>query len=129
MEEKKNPNIAVHIEVDEELKAIIEEYPLAFSTVCDNKPYTIVVAFAKVEDGKLILTDNYMHTAIENLKKNKNVSLAVWDIEWDGWQINGEAEYYSEGKWLEFVKSIPENEGEPCKGAIVIKINKIKELG
>ena len=30
-------------------------------------------------------------------------------------------------KWYEMVKQIPENKGEPCKGAILITINKIKK--
>ncbi len=45
-----------------------------------------------------------------------------------GYELRGTAEYITEGKWYEIVKRIPENESEPCKGAILVTINKIKKL-
>ena len=33
------------------------------------------------------------------------------------------------GKWFDFVKTLPENKGFPTKGAIVVEIDEIKELG
>jgi len=42
--------------------------------------------------------------------------------------LGGTAEYFTEGKWYELIKQIPENKGEPCKGAILATINKIKKL-
>jgi hypothetical protein len=45
----------------------------------------------------------------------------------EGYNIDGRAEYFTEGAWLDFVKSIPENKDEPCKGAIVIEIKNIKK--
>ena len=43
--------------------------------------------------------------------------------------MEGKAEYFEEGHWFDFVKEIPENKDEPCKGAIVVSVNKIKEIG
>lgn len=112
----------------EDIKEIIENNPTAFATINENRPYVIAVAYVKVKDGKLIITDNYMKTTIENIKKNNNISLVVWNKKWEGYQVNGEAEYFNSGKYYDFVKSIKENKEEPCKGAIVIKINNIKKL-
>jgi uncharacterized pyridoxamine 5'-phosphate oxidase family protein len=113
-----------------EIQETLEENPVAFATVTpEGKPYTIGVAFVKVKNEKVVITDNYMKTTIDNLKKNKNVSLVVWDEEWNGYQINGVAEYFLSGDWLEFIKNIPENKDEPCKGAIVIEVKSIKEMG
>lgn len=82
----------------------------------------------KVVDGKIIVTDNYMKTIKENIRKRKDVSLAMWDKEWNGLRIDGEGEYFSGGKWHEFVKSMKENENEPCKGAIVVTPTEIEKL-
>jgi uncharacterized pyridoxamine 5'-phosphate oxidase family protein len=112
-----------------EIKKIIEENPFALATVNpDGTPHAIAVAFAKVKEGKIIITNDYMKTTPKNIKKNPNVSLAAWNKRWEGYQIAGKADYFEEGKWLKFIKSIPELKNEPRKGAIVITVNKIKVL-
>ena len=113
-----------------EIKEMIESNPLALATINNNlTPHLIVVAFAKVTEGKIIITDNYMQTTIENLGHNNKVSLVVWNEEWKGYSIEGTASYSKDGKWKEFILSLEENKDEPCKGAIVIEVNKIIELG
>ena len=112
----------------EDIKEIIEKNPLALATIKEGKPYVIAVAYVKVKDGKIIITNNYMKTTVENIKNNKDISLAVWNKKWEGDQLNGEAEHYDSGKYLEFVKSLEENKNESPKGAIVVKINEIKKL-
>lgn len=107
---------------------MIEENPLALATIKNGKPYVIAVAYVKVKDNKIIITNNYMRTCVENIKNNSEVSLAVWDKNWHGYQINGKAKYFTNGKWLGFIKRIKENRSEPCRGAIVVKINNIKKL-
>ena len=112
----------------EEIKKIIEENPLALATIKEGKPYVIAVAYVKIKNNKIVITDNYMKTTINNIKNNHTVSLAVWNKNWEGYQINGEAKYYDSGEYLEFVKSLEENKDESPKGAIVVKINEIKRL-
>ncbi len=115
--------------IKEEIKKIIEENPVAFATL-DSKgnPYVIAVAFVKVKNNQIIITNNYMGTTLENIKRNPNISLATWNKDWEGYQIKGKAEYYENGSWFDLIKSIPENKDEPCKGAIVIKVNNVKKL-
>ncbi len=116
--------------IEEEIKKIIEKNPVALSTINrEGKPYVIAVAYVKVKDDKIIITDNYMGRTIDNLKSCPNVSLVVWDKQWKGYNIQGRAEYFDKGEFLDFVKSLKENENEPCKGAIVIEINEIKKCG
>ncbi|MBR9701735.1 pyridoxamine 5'-phosphate oxidase family protein [Candidatus Pacearchaeota archaeon] len=118
-----------NLKVTSEVKKIIEENPLALATINENgEPYVIAVAYVKLKDGKLIITNNYMTNTLKNINQNNKVSLAVWDKDWAGYQINGTATYFEEGKYFDIVKFIKENEGEPCKGAIVVEINKIKRL-
>ena len=114
--------------MEEEIKKIIEENPVALATI-DNegKPYVIAVASVKVKDNEIIITNNYMKKTIENLKNSPNVSLVVWNKDLEGYKIQGIAEYFSEGEFFDFVKSLEENKNEPCKGVIVIEINEIKK--
>jgi len=113
-----------------EIKKIIEKNPVALSTVnVEGKPYVIAVASVKVKDDKIIITDNYMSKTIENLKNSSNVSLVAWNKKFEGYNIQGKAEYFDKGEYLDFVKFLKENENEPCKGAIVIQINEIKKCG
>jgi len=117
------------MEINEGIKKMIEENVVAFASCDDNGNLrNIAVAFVKVKDNKIIITNNYMKTTLENIKKNNNVSLAVWEEE-NGFGIDGAAEYYEEGEWYDFVKSLKENEDEPCKGAIVIEVNNVRKLG
>lgn len=115
--------------MNDEVKKIIEENVVALASVgTDGNPYCIAVAYVKVKDEKIVITANYMNTTINNIKNNSNICLTVWNKEWIGYQIKGHAEYFDEGKWRDFVKAIPENKDEPCKGALVIEINNVKKL-
>lgn len=70
-----------------------------------------------------------MKRTIKNLKKNNNVCLAVWNDKEEGYKLIGKAEYFSSGKWLKFVKKMPENKGLPAKDAIVVTVSKLIKLG
>ena len=111
-----------------DIKEKLEKSTIAFSTINKDKPHTVFILYPKIKDNKIIITDNYMKTSVENLKKNQNICLAFFEGE-KGWRINGNADYQSSGKWLDFVKELKENEGMPAKGAIVVDIEEIKELG
>jgi hypothetical protein len=69
-----------------------------------------------------------MKTTINNIKNNPQVSLVFWEGE-KGWRIDGKVEYYDSGEWLDFVKSLEENKGEPANGDLVINVEEINELG
>src|SRR4030043_2229100 len=114
--------------ISKQLRRMIEQNPLALATVDKKgKPYVIAVAFVKIKDNKIIITNNYMEKTINNLKNCFNVSLVGWDKSWKGYNIQGKAKYFDKGAWIDFVKSFKENKKEPCRGAIVVKINEIKK--
>lgn len=48
---------------------------------------------------------------------------------WNGYKIIGTAEYFTEGKWKEFVEKMPENKGLLAKGAILVTVSKVIKLG
>lgn len=119
----------IAISADE--KRVIEENAVAFATVdLENNPNVIGVAYVKViSNNELLITDNYMKQTKENIEHNENVCLAAWDNKWRGYKYIGKAIYHSDGKWIQFIKEMPENEGLPSKGAIIIKVSKIIKLG
>jgi predicted pyridoxine 5'-phosphate oxidase superfamily flavin-nucleotide-binding protein len=120
--------------IDKKLKNLIEKNALAFATVNkQGNPHCIAVGFVKVvSKNQILATDNCMVETRKNIQKNPNVVLAVWNKNWKekcvGYELIGIAKYFTKGKWHEMIKKIPENRGESCKGAILIKINKIKKL-
>jgi|WetSurMetagenome_2_1015567.scaffolds.fasta_scaffold1128545_2 predicted pyridoxine 5'-phosphate oxidase superfamily flavin-nucleotide-binding protein len=114
--------------ITDEMKKIIEENNLALATIRDNKPYVIVIGCVKVlSEDKIIITDNFMKNTPSNIKQNNNVGLVVWSGDL-GYQMEGIAEYYPSGKYLDYVKKLKYNQSMPCKGSIVVKINSIKRL-
>ncbi len=121
--------------INEAMKKMIEENALALATSDEHgNPHNIAVGYAKViSKNQIVISDNYIVETINNIKKNPNVALAVWAKDWKencmGYELKGTAEYFTSGKWIEFIKKIPINKGEPCKGAILITINKTKVLG
>ena len=120
--------------LNEGIKNMIEKNALGLATIdSSGNPHNIAVAYVKViSDDELIISDNHLKETIENIQKNPNVSLVVWHKDWEksciGYELKGTAEYFTEGKWIDFIKKIPINEGEPCKGAIKVKINNVKVL-
>lgn len=122
------------VEINEELRKLIEENALAFATSDESgNPHCIAVGFVKVVSAnQILITDNYMRETKINLGKNPNVALSVWNIDWKdeciGYELKGKAEYFTEGEWHDKIKAVPENEGEPCKGAILVTINNIKKV-
>ncbi len=112
------------------IRKIIEENPVAFATVDqDNKPNVICVACVKtVSQNQILITDNYMKATKENLSKNDNICLAVWDKEENGYKLAGKAEYFIKGKWKKFAEKMPENKRLPAKGAVLITVSKLIKL-
>lgn len=110
-----------------EIKNLIEENPVALVTVMSSgKPNAIGVAYVKVvSNTEIVITDNYMNQTPKDIQNNKDVCLLVWNKDMEGYKMIGQADYLSSGKWLDFVKNLPENKGLPAKGAILVKVEKI----
>ncbi len=122
------------MEINLGIKSMIENNACGLATIGkDGTPHNIAVAYLKViSKNEIIVSDNYLNETIENIKRNPDIALVVWADNWRedcvGYELKGKAEYFTSGKWIEFIKKIPINEGEPCKGAMLITIDKIKVL-
>jgi len=115
------------------LQKFIESNAIGFATVGKNgKPHNIAVADAKVVEDKIVISNAHIKESIKNLKYNSNVSLVIWNKEWQkacvGFELIGKAKNYTEGKWFEYAKSLPENESYKVISAIVVEVKKIKKL-
>ena len=115
------------MKISKEIRTIIEKNPISIATTSKGKPHVIAVSFAKVKGNKIIITDNYMKTTAENIRKNPNISIVAWNKKLIGYQIDGRAKYFNKGKYRDFIKSLKENKGYPAKGAILITITKIRK--
>jgi predicted pyridoxine 5'-phosphate oxidase superfamily flavin-nucleotide-binding protein len=106
----------------------IEGQLAALCTVMDNNtPNAIVVEIHKVlDDNKILLTDNYMNQTLKDIKQNPNIMVLIWDNK-GSTKFIGEAEYFSEGKYYDIVKALPYNKGFPCKGVVVLTVDKVIE--
>lgn len=117
------------IKIESKIKKTIENNPVVVATTMKNdKPNAVAVAFVKVVDDKIIITDNYMNQTVKDLKNNNYVCLLTWDKKWQGYKIIGQAEYFISGKWKKFTENMKENKGLPAKGAILVKVKKIINL-
>jgi predicted pyridoxine 5'-phosphate oxidase superfamily flavin-nucleotide-binding protein len=113
---------------NEQIK-IIEKNPCAISTITkDNKPYAIVVAYCKVKDNKILITDNYMKNTKNNILNNNYLSLVVWNKDWKSLKIQGTVKYKIDGKEYNYIKNIDENKNDPCKGVLIFNIKSINEF-
>ena len=115
------------------LKKLIESNAMGFATISKNgKPHNIAVACVKVVGDKIVISNSHIKESVRNLQFNDNVSLVVWNKEWEkacvGFELQGKAKNYTVGKWFDFVSKLPDNEGYKIISAIVVKTTKIKKL-
>ena len=124
------------VEITSEIKKLIENNIVALASVDKvGKPHNIAVAYPKVvSENQIIITDNFMRETTQNIVENKNLSLVVWNTDWKdikdcyGYELRGTVEYFTSGKWVNFVKKMDKNKGLPARGAILITLTKIKKL-
>lgn len=119
--------------INSSLKKFIEANALGLATVSKTgKPHNIAVAYVKVVDDQIIISNAHIKESIKNLEYNNNVSLVIWNPEWEkacvGFELAGTAKNYTSGKWLGYVQSLPDNKGYNIISAIVVKVNKVKRL-
>jgi|WetSurMetagenome_2_1015567.scaffolds.fasta_scaffold985726_1 uncharacterized protein len=96
-------------------------------------PNVVPIGAVKILDDETILvSDQYFHKTLNNLKENPKVAISFWETDTgEGYQIKGEAKIQTEGKiyedTVEWVRQYGEKIGHPLKskGAIVITITAI----
>ena len=116
---------------------LINDKPMHIATVrSDNNPNLSVASDVRVIDNdKIIISVNEMNNTQRNIKNNPNVVLTVFNKDWIGLRIFGEATFYPDGEYYDFCQNtfFANNETTPFgatkpKGAIVVKVVKIEEF-
>lgn len=98
------------------------------TTDSNKKPRAIFVEVNQVKNDKIIITDNEMEITRKNILENKQVFLLIFEEDYHYvLKIIGEVEYYTKGKYFDFVKGLKTNKNYSPKGAIVINIKKVTE--
>ena len=114
----------------EQIKLLTDNNVIVLATSdLENNPRAIFVEINKVEPDKIIITDNQMDRTKNNLLENRKVFIVAFKKDYSyGLKISGEAEYHTEGNYLDFVKNLETNKKFSPKGAIVINIKEIREF-
>jgi hypothetical protein len=94
-------------------------------------PNVVPVGSVRIlDDETILISDQYFHKTLANLKENPKVAISFWEMS-EGYQIKGRAKIHTEGKiyeeTAEWIRKRSEEIGRPLKskGAIVIKITAI----
>ncbi len=93
-------------------------------------PNVVPVGAVRIlDDETILISDQYFHKTLANLRQNPKVAISFWErAEGEGYQIKGEATIHTEGKiyedTVEWIRRRSEEIGRPIrsKGAILIKI-------
>jgi len=115
--------------INDNIKEFFDKVPImVLSTVAKNgMPNVVPIGSKKIINNDTILTiDTYHNKTKENILQNGNVSIAMWK-DYEGYQIKGVAEYYSEGKIFEDGKNwiLKFKPQKIVKGVILIKVKEI----
>lgn len=93
------------------------------------EPRAIIVEANKAEKDKIIITDNQMGTTMNNLLTNKNVFVLAYEEDYSyGLKISGNVEYYINGEYFDFVKSLEANKDYSPKGVVVVSVKEVVEF-
>jgi uncharacterized protein len=94
-----------------------------------GNPNVNVIFWKKIYDHEsILLIDNYFKKTKSNLHENKSVCISFWDSQTEeGYQIKGEAEYFTQGEIFEKGKIFLQNK-KPDRipnGVVLIRVTKI----
>jgi hypothetical protein len=94
-------------------------------------PNVVPVGSVKIlDDETILISDQYFHKTLKNLKANPKIALSFWEMS-EGYQVKGRAKIHTKGKIFEetaeWIRRRSEEIGKPLKskGAVVVKITAI----
>ncbi len=112
--------------LNENVKKVLESSMWDLATCSNGEPNVVPVAFKFVtDDGKLAVGDVFLDTTLKNINANGGkIAISVYNAETlEGYQINGKAEYLTNGEMVDTFKAMVEkmfNGVATAKGALVI---------
>lgn len=115
--------------MNNEMKRLLEETDIWVLATSDKNgvPNAVPILFTKImENGKLLLVDNFMKKTVANIANNPNVSVSVWK-DLTGYQFKGKATIETSGPNYEIGKKVVEAK-EPklqAKGVVLVEVDSI----
>ena len=118
--------------IPQDIKVLFEQVLVMALATADKNGIPNVIAIASkkiVNDDTIYTIDTFHDKTIRNIEQNPNVSIALWKDS-IGYQIKGEAKYYTEGEVFENGKNwiLKIKPQKIVKGVIEIKVNNIYYL-
>lgn len=117
--------------MNDSVKKLLKESMWDLATCANGEPNVVPVAFKDVTpDGKLVVGDVFLDTTLKNLVANGGkIAISVYDAKTlEGYQIEGVAEYVTEGEVVKTFKAMVEqmlHGGATAKGALIITPEKV----
>ncbi len=112
------------------VREALEESDLVRIGSCsDGIPNVNIVYYYKViDEGKILLADNFFNKTRENIKKNPKVALSVKAPEKSvAYELKGPVKVYTEGPIFDEMKEwvLSEEPDMPAKAAVVMDVERI----
>lgn len=117
--------------LSEAVKNILKNSMWNLATCANGNPNVVPVAFKDITgDGKLVVGDVFLDTTLKNIQANQGkIAISAYDSQsLEGYQIQGIAEYITEGEIVNTFKAMVENMfhgAATAKGALVITPSKV----
>ncbi len=117
--------------LNEAVKNILKNSMWDLATCANGNPNVVPIAFKDItKDGKLVVGDVFLEATLNNIQANQGkIAISAYDPQsLEGYQIQGIAEYITEGEIVNTFKSMVENMfhgATTAKGALVITPSKV----
>ncbi len=124
-------------QMTKEMIDMLEKVPFAILATAtpDGNPNAVPIGAKKILDnGTILLSDQFFNKTLANMKANPRVSLTFWK-DHGGYQIKGSvtiettgSRYEETAKWIE---DMGKKMGYPLKskGAVILKVEEIYSIG
>ena len=117
--------------MNEQVKNLLQNSIWDVATCADNRPNVVPVGFKEVlDDGRLAFANVFLETTMKNIQANGGrVAISVYDAKtFEGYQIQGTAEYITEGKPVDDFKAMADSlfhGAVTAKGAVLVTPEKV----
>lgn len=108
-----------------EMKELLDQTAIWVLASADKEgtPNAVPIFFTQVmEDGRLLLVDNFMNKTIDNIQQNPVVSISVWKDK-AGYQFKGNAEIETSGPNFEEGQRLARDRNP--KGVVVVSVSSV----
>ncbi len=112
-------------EINDEMKNLLNETAIWVLATADKEglPNAVPIFFTKILDnGQLMMVDNFMNKTIDNIKKNPKVSVSVWKDK-SGYQFKGTAVIETDGTNFEQGKVLAKDRSP--KGIVMVDVTSV----